>query len=127
MRNDEIIEYIGKRLDELQMSADEAIVHLTRIARAPQAKALEFRGYDMAKVAREYADLVQKVKITKPAGEKGVDAVELVFYSRQEALKTILQAHEKIEKPSQVSVEVRLGFGGVLDRVYGDDPGEGKP
>lgn len=118
-KNEEMQEYLRKRMDARLMSADEAMMHLTRIGRAPQHEAMEAYGYDMARIAREYADLVRKIKITE--GKLGGKTITLEFYDRKDALKTILQANGKIDKPGDVSVEVRLGFGGVLDKVYGDD------
>lgn len=121
-KNEEMQKYLRKRMDARLMSADEAMMHLTRIGRAPQQEALKSNGYDMAKVAREYADLVKKIKVSTTIA--GVETVAVEFYNRRDALKAILQAHEKIDKPSSVSVEVRLGFGGVLDKVYGDGTNE---
>lgn len=119
MRNDEVQEYIDERLKAMQMTADEAMVHLTRIARAPQAEALTPGGYDMQMVAEKYADLVSRVQVTPM--QDGREKVTVIFCDRRRAIETVMKVHEKIGKKEPVNLTVKLGLGAVLDKVYGAD------
>lgn len=108
-------EEIQERLNREIMTADEALRHMSRIARAPQAKHMTALGPEMKEVIDDgYSDLIKKVK------RHANGNIEVEFYDRQAALDTILKVHKRLKNHLEVGVTFK-GYDDVLLEVYGDD------
>lgn len=117
MQNEGIQNYLQVRIDELVMEANEAMIHLSKIARAPQAAFLTPNGFDLAGLLEAgHADVIKDIKWDTDGG------YTIKFYDRLDALRTILQVHEKIKTQPQVSINLD-GFDEMLRKVYGEEDG----
>ena len=122
LKNVEISEAIRARLDELQMSADEALKRLADIARGDMVDLMDVTSVgwslDMQKAKeRGKTGLIKKVKqttITKIGRKQDDDDEERTFlevelYSAFDAVKEILKVHGKIMPENQLNIKVTIG------------------
>lgn len=110
---------IAERMEEMTMTADEALALLSKMARAPQAKYMMPTGPDMRRlIDAGHADMISEVK-------KSQGSITVKFHDQKDAIKTILKVYERIDKPANVNVTIQ-GFDEMLDKAYGDGPEETK-
>jgi hypothetical protein len=106
LRHPEIEPLIRQRLDEIAMSAEEAIAHESEIARGAYADyfTLDKSGhivkfdYERMKADGKF-NLVKKIKPTQ-------GGYELEFHDRQPALQAILKVREKIKDGSDLNINL---------------------
>jgi len=106
---------LRERFNQQVMPVEEAMARMSKIGRAPQAEHLLPSGQpDMARIVKEgLGDLVKEVR-------KNVDgSVTVKFHDQPDALKTILQAHNKLAPPAEVNINLRV-YSSVAEEVYGE-------
>ena len=84
LRKPEISEEIQKRVSELTMTADEALIELSKIARGDLSK---------VKKPEDAGGILKKYKRT--IGKDGSTSFELELYPKDAALRDILKIHGK--------------------------------
>lgn len=114
LANVSVKEAIRQRLDELHMSADEALKLLTDIARGDIGEAVnEFGAVDLAELHRQgKTRLIKKVrqktvtKIGKSESDEDVEVhdTELEFYPADSALRDILKIHGKYKDEVNINI-----------------------
>ena len=115
LRKPEIKKAISARLDEIHMSADEALKLLSDIARGDIGEAVnEFGAIDLGELHRQgKTRLIKKVrqktvtKLAKSESDEDVEIhdTEIEFYPADSALRDILKIHGKYKDDVNLNIE----------------------
>ena len=115
LANVSVKEAIRQRLDELHMSADEALKMLSDIARGDIGEAVnEFGAIDLGELHRQgKTRLIKKVrqktvtKLAKSESDEDVEIhdTEIEFYPADSALRDILKIHGKYKDDINLNIE----------------------
>jgi len=105
-------EQIKERFEREVMSSGEALLRLSRMAKAPQSKCMTPQGPDMnAIVESGMSDMIKRYV------RSATGSVTIEFHDQMEALKTILKVDDS-KTPLNINLTVR-GWDEAVEEIYG--------